>query len=271
MFSRGWPVSGPLERSALVHSALVVIPTYNESANIRPLVEEILAQSPEIHVMVVDDASPDGTGDIADELCRQHEGRVHCIHRAGKLGLGTAHIAGFAFGTEKGYRHVVTMDGDRSHSPQYLPAVLSAAEEFDVVIGSRYAPGGGLLNWPMHRRLLSLWANLFTRALLRLPVADCTSGYRCYSREVLETVEPEKVRGSGYSFLEQMVWKVHAAGFSVGEVPIVFKDRDAGASKIDKSEVFRAAWHVLATAVSPPAVPKRRLETESDLGPTANS
>ncbi len=237
--------------------ALVVIPTFNERANIAPLVEEILAKDESLHVLVVDDNSPDGTGEVAEDLCRQHDGRVHCVHRAGKLGLGTAHIAGFKFGVDGGYGLVLTMDGDRSHSPRYLPGVLSAARHFDMVIGSRYAPGGGVLNWPLHRRLLSMWANLFSRVLLRLPVADCTSGYRCYSREVLETVEPENVMGSGYSFLEQMVWKVHTAGFVVGEVPIIFEDRYAGTSKIDKSEVFRAAWHVLATAVAPPEVPKR--------------
>ncbi len=247
----------------LADHSLVVIPTYNESDNVRPLVTEVLAQDGPLHVLVVDDASPDGTGEVADELCREHEGRVFCIHRAGKLGLGTAHIAGFEFGIERGYGRVFTMDGDRSHSPSYIPAMLEAMRDSDMVIGSRYAPGGGLLNWPAHRRLLSLWANVFTRALLRLPFADCTSGYRCYTREVLATVEPGDVRGSGYSFLEQMAWKVHAAGFRVSEVPIVFADRTAGASKIDKSEVFRAAWHVLATAVSPPKVAKRNHEGES--------
>lgn len=246
-------------------SVLVVVPTYNESANIRPLVLELLAQSEDLDVLVVDDASPDGTGAIADELCDQHAGRVHCIHRPGKMGLGTAHVAGFRFGITNGYARVVTMDGDRSHSPRYIPAVIGAMDDSDMVIGSRYMPGGGVVNWPLHRRLLSMWANLFTRVLLRLPVADCTSGYRCYSREVLETVEPEKIRGSGYSFLEQMAWKVHATGFRVGEVPIIFEDRYAGASKIDKSEVFRAAWHVLATAVLPPQVPKRQLPSPTDL------
>lgn len=247
-------------------AVLIVVPTYNESANLRPLVVEVLAQTPDLHVLVVDDNSPDGTGAIADELCAEYGDRVHCIHRGGKLGLGTAHIAGFTFGLEHGYARVVTMDGDRSHSPKYIPGVLAAMDRFDMVIGSRYMPGGELVNWPLHRRLLSMWANLFTRVLLRLPVADCTSGYRCYSREVLETVQPENVRGSGYSFLEQMVWKVCAAGFRVGEVPIVFEQRHAGASKIDKSEVFRAAWHVLATAVAPPDVPKRRLPAGVDLG-----
>jgi glycosyltransferase involved in cell wall biosynthesis len=245
---------------------LVVVPTYNESANLRPLVLELLDLAAEVHVLVVDDNSPDGTGAVADELCGEQPGRVHCIHRPGKLGLGTAHIAGFDFGVDRDYARVVTMDGDRSHSPRYIPELLTAMERFDMVIGSRYMPGGGLVNWPLHRRLLSVWANFFTRLLLRLPVADCTSGYRCYSREVLETVEPDKVRGSGYSFLEQMVWKVQASGFRVGEVPIIFEDRYAGASKIDKFEVFRAAWHVLATAVAPPRVPKRQVAPPVDIG-----
>ncbi len=234
-----------------------MIPTYNESANIRPLVTEILEQSDDLHVLVVDDASPDGTGELADELCAQFAGRVKCLHRSGKLGLGSAHVAGFRVGLAEGYPAVLTMDADRSHSPRYIPGMLATMADADMVIGSRYMAGGGLVNWPLHRRLLSLWANNFTRALLRLPVADCTSGYRCYSREVLETVEPDDVRGSGYSFLEQMVWKVHTAGFRVVEVPIVFEQRYAGASKIDKSEIFRAAWHVLATAIFPPTVRKR--------------
>lgn len=245
-------------------AVLVVVPTYNECANIRPLVAELLEQSADVHVLVVDDASPDGTGAIADELSAEHGGRVYCLHRPGKLGLGSAHLAGFRFGLEHGYGRVMTMDGDRSHSPRYVPDFLVAMDRYDMVIGSRYMPGGGLLNWPLHRRLLSIWANLFTRTVLRLPVADCTSGYRCYSRDVLATVEPENVRGSGYSFLEQMVWKVHAAGFRVGEVPIVFEDRYAGASKIDKSEVLRAAWHVLATAIWPPEVPKRSPRSLTD-------
>lgn len=247
-------------------SILIVVPTYNEAANLRPLVAEILAQGDALHVLVVDDASPDGTGRIAEELRDEHGGRVHCLHRAGKLGLGTAHTAGFRYGIENGYTYVLTMDGDRSHSPRYIPDFVAAMDRFDMVIGSRYMPGGGVMNWPLPRRLLSLWANLFTRALLRLPVADCTSGYRCYNREVLETVEPENVRGSGYSFLEQMAWKVHAAGFRVGEVPIVFEDRYSGASKIDKSEVFRAAWHVLVTAIAPPRVPTRRVPVPVDMG-----
>jgi len=247
-------------------SALVVVPTYNESPNLRPLVGEILAQPVDLHVLVVDDNSPDGTGEVADALSTEHAGRVHCVHRSGKLGLGTAHVAGFLFGIDHGYSRVLTMDGDRSHNPRYIPDILAAMQSNDMVIGSRYMPGGGLVNWPLYRRLLSGGANLFTRMLLQLPVADCTSGYRCYSREVLETVEPQNVRGSGYSFLEQMVWKVHAAGFRVGEVPIVFVNRHEGASKIDRSEIIRAAWHVLATAVAPPRVPKRRVATQSELG-----
>ncbi len=236
--------------------SLVVLPTYDEAENVLPLTKEILAQDPTLSILVVDDNSPDGTGDlVAQEM--EREPRLSLLRREAKLGLGSAYLAGFRHGLEHGYGRILTMDCDLSHNPRYLPALLAAMDEYDLVIGSRYVPGGGISNWSFHRRALSAFANFYTRALLRLPVRDCTSGYRCYSREVLERIEPFEMHASGYSFLEEMVYRVHRCGFRIGEVPIVFEDRLAGASKINQSEIYRAAWHVLATAVRPLRLPKQ--------------
>jgi len=229
--------------------ALVVIPTYNEAENILPLAREVLAQDPSLDVLVVDDASPDGTGERVAEAGAS-EPRLLLLRRPGKLGLGSAYLAGFRYGLDHGYGRVITMDGDGSHAPRFLPAILAAARTNDLVVGSRYVPGGGIANWPPHRRALSAFANLYTRTLLRISVRDCTSGYRAYARKVLETVDPFGVRASGYSFLEEMLYRVEQAGFRIAEVPILFQDRTAGASKIDHREIYRAAWHVLVTALT---------------------
>jgi glycosyltransferase involved in cell wall biosynthesis len=241
--------------------ALVVIPTYNEAENAPILIREILARDASVGLLIVDDNSPDGTAGVVEQAMAD-EPRLFLHRRPGKLGLGSAYLAGFRFGLERGYEAIVTMDGDLSHNPRYVSDLLGAVGEYDMVIGSRYRPGGHIIDWPIHRRALSAFANAYTRTLLRLPVRDCTSGYRCYTREVLETVEPFDIQFSGYSFLEEMVWRVHRAGFRIGEVPIVFETRHAGISKIDRSEIYRAAWHVLATAVFPPVVPIRRPVSE---------
>ena len=231
--------------------ALVVLPTYNEAENVLPLGADVLAQDPRLDVLVVDDNSPDGTSDLVD-AARREEPRLHLLRRAGKLGLGTAYLAGFRHALERDYDRVLTMDCDYSHHPRYLPHMLEVAAETDLVIGSRYVAGGGVANWPLRRRLLSRFANLYTRWLLRVPVRDCTAGVRCYSRSVLEAIDPFSVRASGYSFLEEMVWRVHHAGFSIREIPIVFEDRRRGSSKIDQVEIFRAARHVVVTAFRRP-------------------
>jgi dolichol-phosphate mannosyltransferase len=228
---------------------LVVIPTYNEAENIVPLARDVLAQDPSLEVLVVDDASPDGTGQRVAAAAAS-EPRLQLLSRAGKLGLGSAYLAGFRHGLDHGYDWVVTMDGDGSHAPRFLPAMLDAGRASDLVIGSRYVPGGGIANWPPHRRALSAFASFYTRTLLGLAVRDCTSGYRAYARRVLEAVDPFGVRSSGYSFLEEMLYRVERAGFRITEVPILFQDRTAGASKIDHREIYRAAWHVLVTALS---------------------
>lgn len=233
---------------------LVVLPTYNEAENVIGIAEDVLAIDDSLEILVVDDASPDGTGELVAAASRRQP-RLHLLRRPGKLGLGTAYLAGFRHGLDHGYERILTMDCDRSHNPRYIPALLAATADAHVAIGSRYAPGGGILNWPWHRRALSAFANLYARTLLRLPVGDCTSGFRCYRREVLASVEPFSIRSSGYSFLEEMAWRVHRCGFRIAEVPIVFEQRTAGVSKIDSSEIWRAAWHVLATALRPTPLP----------------
>jgi dolichol-phosphate mannosyltransferase len=238
---------------------LVILPAYNEAQSVLPLGEEIFAKNPSVEVLVVDDNSPDGTGDLVERAGRE-EPRLHLLRRTAKLGLGTAYLAGFRYALERGYDPIVTMDCDRSHNPRYLPQILAAMADHDMVIGSRYVPGGAIANWPAHRRALSAFANFYARTLLKLPVRDCTSGYRCYSRQVLEAVNPFEIRWSGYSFLEEMVWRVHYHGFLIGEVPILFEQRTAGSSKIDSSEIYLAAWHVLATALRAPPVPSVRRE-----------
>ena len=236
---------------------LVVLPTYDEAENVLGLVGEILAIDASLDILVVDAASPDGTGDLVARASRR-EARLRLLRRPGKLGLGTAYLAGFRHGLDRGYDHVLTMDCDRSHHPRYIPALLAAAGDAGLAIGSRYVAGGGILNWPCHRRALSAFANLYARTLLRLPARDCTSGFRCYRREVLASVDPFGIRSSGYSFLEEMAWRVHRAGFRIAEVPIVFEQRTSGVSKIDSSEIWRAAWHVLATAIRPAPRPSVR-------------
>jgi len=186
-----------------VERILIILPTYNEAENVIALATEVLAQDSRIEVLVVDDNSPDGTGEIVAGA-KQNMPRLHLLSRPGKLGLGTAYLAGFRYGLDNGFDLVFTMDCDFSHNPKYLPTMLSAMQTNDMVIGSRYVPGGGIENWPWHRRLLSAFANFYARTLLRLEVRDCTAGYRGYTREVLETVDPFRIRSSGYSFLEEM-------------------------------------------------------------------
>jgi len=225
---------------------LVVIPTYNEVETAPVVVGELQHLDEPIEILIVDDASPDGTADTIERLSTSAR-PVHLLRRSSKQGIGSAHLAGFRFGLDNGFDRVITMDGDRSHGASDLPPLLEALDTHDMVIGSRYIPGGGVENWPLHRRLLSRFANWYTRTLLGLPYHDCTSGYRGYRRSVLEGVDVFSIRASGYSFLEQMVWRVDDAGFRICETPIHFVDRLAGKSKIESREIFRAAWDVVAT------------------------
>jgi len=219
----------------------VIIPTFNEADNIQALIGEVLDQSVGAGVIVVDDNSPDGTGDLAEEVALAFPDRVHVIHRPAKLGLGTAYVAGFKLALgELGAATVMTMDADFSHLPRYIPAMVALGREKHIVIGSRYVPGGGTARWPLWRQVLSWGANTFARLSLGLRAHDTTAGYRLYHREVLETVPPESIRSSGYSFLVEMLFNCEKRGFQVGEVPIIFEDRRQGTSKISKGEIVRA-------------------------------
>jgi len=230
--------------------SIVIIPTYNEAENVPPLVERILSLEEGVDVLIVDDNSPDGTGDVVDAIARSVP-RVQVIHRPRKLGLGTAYTAGFMRALEQGYDRILTMDADFSHNPRYIPTLLRLTDVHDLAIGSRYVPGGGVRLWGWHRRVLSRGANLFARTMLGLHVHDCTAGFRCYRAQVLEAVDPRSIRADGYSYLLEMLWRVQRAGFSVAETPIVFTDRRRGASKISQTEIIHAAGTVFRLAFSP--------------------
>jgi dolichol-phosphate mannosyltransferase len=228
----------------LTTDCLVIIPTYNERENIPEVMRRVL-EYPRLSVLVVDDASPDGTGMIvAAEM--EREPRVHLLRRAGKQGLGTAYVAGFRYGLERGARFLFEMDADFSHDPRYLPSLLHAAETtYDLVIGSRYIPGGGTTDWGLLRRLISRGGNLYARLILGVPVADLTGGFRCYRRSALEAIDLDRIRSNGYSFQIEMAYRVRKAGLRVGEVPIIFPDRRVGASKMSKAIVAEALINVV--------------------------
>ena len=221
----------------------VVLPTYNESENIVQLVPQLLALPENLNVLIVDDNSPDGTGQIADRLAADHTGRVAVIHRAGKLGLGTAYLAGFHRAFELGADRLLTMDADFSHHPRYIPAIITRSASADLVIGSRYVAGGGM-EAPFVRRLLSRIANLTAKIFLGLHARDVTSGFRLYRRETLESIPLDRIFSSGYSFLIEMLFLVERRGWRVAEVPIRYGDRTLGQSKISRNEVFKALYTV---------------------------
>jgi dolichol-phosphate mannosyltransferase len=222
----------------------VIIPTYNEKENIADLVGQILALDIGARVIIVDDNSPDGTGQIADNLAAQNP-RVGVLHRAGKLGLGTAYIAGFKKGLAEGADRLITMDADFSHDPSYIPALVALADHFHITIGSRYIPQGGVRNWNWRRRFLSWGANAFARTMLGLKAYDCTAGFRCYHREVLLNIDLDYIFSNGYSFLTEMMFRCQRAGYTVGETPIIFANRERGESKISQKEIYKAMYTVL--------------------------
>jgi dolichol-phosphate mannosyltransferase len=222
----------------------VVIPTYNERDNIRPLVKSIVELKLEPQIVIVDDNSPDGTGQLADALATKHSA-LDVIHRSAKLGLGTAHIAGMKAALAAGASRIVTMDADFSHHPRYIPYLLAALEQYDVVIGSRYVDGGGTLHCTLPRRALSRGANLFACGVLGLSAEDATAGFRGYRREVLESIALDDIVSNGYSFLIEMLYRCQQNGWRIGEVPIIFENRQRGASKISRAEILRAMQTVL--------------------------
>lgn len=223
-----------------MHRTLVCTPTYNEALNVQPLIDAILSAVPEAEVLVIDDASPDGTGNVVRTRMLK-DARVNLMERPGKLGLGTAYLAGFAFGLQHDFERVVTMDADLSHPPDRIPALLAAADSgADLGIGSRYVPGGAIQGWGPGRRLLSGTANAVARSVLRLRTHDCTGGFRCYSRGALEFLVGRPLRSSGYSALVELLTRCERHGFRIQEVPITFVDRRHGQSKISRQEVLRA-------------------------------
>jgi dolichol-phosphate mannosyltransferase len=227
----------------LAERALVVIPTYNEAVNLPSIVPQILAQNPRLDVLIVDDNSPDGTGELADQMAAA-DGRVHVLHRPGKGGLGKAYLAGFRWALERDYELVFEMDADFSHDPKFLADFLRAAEEADLVIGSRYKTGVNVINWPISRLLLSLGANEYARWITGMDIMDSTGGFKCFHRRVLETIDFDRVRSNGYAFQIEMSFRAWKKGFRLMEIPIVFTDRVEGQSKMNKRIVREAIWMV---------------------------
>jgi len=228
----------PTERNGVV-----VIPTYNEYENLPRLVEAIHARNLNLDILVVDDNSPDGTGALADELCRA--GTVaHVIHRAGKFGLGSAYVEGFRWALTQPYPLIFQMDADFSHDPESLPAFMEAIHSADAVIGSRYIRGITVVNWPLGRLLLSYFANIYARLITGLPIRDITGGYKCFRRSVLERIRLDRISSEGYSFQIEMNYRTVHAGFRIAEIPILFRDRQFGSSKMSFSINREAAWMV---------------------------
>jgi dolichol-phosphate mannosyltransferase len=218
---------------------LVSLATYNERDNLGPLLAEIHKEAPSVELLVIDDNSPDGTGRLADELAANNP-RLHVLHRPGKLGLGTAILAGMRYALEHEYDLFVNMDADFSHHPRYLPALLAGMERYDVMIGSRYVPGGGSENWPLSRQLMSRSINALVSLLMRIPARDCSGGYRCYRVAKLRQARLDRVRSRGYSFQQEVLYRCRQASCKIGETPIIFANRRAGKSKVDAREAVRS-------------------------------
>ncbi len=223
--------------------ALIIFPTYNERDNIEKIVHAVLPLDARIHVLIVDDNSPDGTGEIADRLAGE-EPKVNVLHRDKKDGLGRAYIAGFQWAIEHKYDFVFEMDADFSHGPEYIKDFLREIQNYDLVLGSRYISGVNVINWPMSRLLLSYFANVYTRIITGMPIRDATGGFKCFRREVLEAIDLDAVTSSGYSFQIEMSMRAWRKGFRVHEIPIVFIDRIAGTSKMSKKIMREAIWMV---------------------------
>ena len=222
---------------------LVVTPTYNEGDNIERFVGQVLGQDPDIQMLIVDDNSPDGTGDIVQKLVDKNP-RIRLIRRPGKMGLGTAYVEGFRYAIAQKFDYIFEMDADFSHNPDEIPNFLKRMEECDLTVGSRYTNGVRVVNWPIRRLILSYAANLYTRIITGMPLKDATGGFKCFKREVLEAIDLGKVRSNGYAFQIEMNFKVWSKGFKVCEQPIIFVDRRSGVSKMSRSIVYEAVFMV---------------------------
>lgn len=224
-------------------SAVICIPTYNEAENIQAIVPAIFEVVPHVHILVIDDNSPDGTGALADRMAAE-DGRIHVLHRTEKAGLGPAYLAGFAWALEQGYDQILEMDADFSHQPKYLPAMLGGLEGVDVVVGSRYTAGGGTQNWGLARRLISRGGGLYARTILGIPVQDLTAGFVAWRREVLENLDLSRIGASGYVFQIEMKYRAFQAGYKILEIPITFPDREVGVSKMTPAIALEAVVRV---------------------------
>jgi dolichol-phosphate mannosyltransferase len=231
------------EVTAATDRVLVIVPTYNEAENIAGVLSRLQAVLPQVHVLVVDDASPDGTGAIADGLAAA-DARVHVLHRQGKAGLGAAYLAGFTWGLDRCYDVLVEMDADGSHRPEDLPALLSALGDADLVLGSRWVPGGSVVNWPLHRKLISRAGTTYARLALGVGLRDVTGGFRAYRRATLQDLDLSEVHSQGYCFQIDLAWRAVTRGCKVVEVPITFVERERGVSKMSGAIVLEAIWRV---------------------------
>ena len=229
--------------------ALVIIPTYNESENIERIIDEVLNHEPDIHILVVDDNSPDGTARLVKALKKRHPA-IHLLEREKKDGLGQAYLAGFKFALQNGYEYIFEMDADFSHDPKEIPNFLKAIDEVDIVLGSRYIRGVNVVNWPLQRLLLSYFANMYTRFVTGMPVMDATGGYKCIRREVLENIDFDRIHSSGYAFQIELTYKAWRKGFRIKEIPIIFVDRVYGQSKLSRSIMWEAMFLVWKLRIS---------------------
>jgi dolichol-phosphate mannosyltransferase len=222
---------------------MVVVPTYNERANLEELIPRVLGQLPHIELLVVDDGSPDGTGEYADSVAAE-DPRVHVLHRPGKMGLGSAYILGFTHALTTDAELIIQMDADFSHNPDEIPNLVEQAREYDIVLGSRYITGANVVNWPLRRLFLSYFANVYTHLVTGLPLRDSTGGFKCFRRKVLGEIKLQTIRSDGYSFQIEVNFRSWRKGFSIVEIPIVFVDRHSGTSKMSRRIVWEAMWLV---------------------------
>ena len=222
---------------------LIIIPTYNEIDNIEKLLEQVLAKSETIEVLVIDDNSPDGTA-LRVKFMQSSEPRIHLLERPGKMGLGSAYVTGFKYALERDYYYIIEMDADFSHNPEDIPLLLNAAKKYDLVIGSRYCEGVNIIHWPIKRLLISYFASKYVRTITRMPVKDPTSGFKCFQRKVLENIDLDKILSDGYAFQIEMNFRAWVKGFHIKEIPIVFTERKNGVSKMSRRIVWEAAWMV---------------------------
>ena len=222
---------------------LVIVPTYNERDNLGKLAPLVLSQLPDIRLLVLDDGSPDGTGELADRLAAEDD-RVHVLHRPKKMGLGSAYVQGFHYALGTDADLIIQMDADFSHDPNVIPDLAREAENYDVILGSRYITGANVVNWPLRRLFLSYFANVYTHIITGLPVRDSTGGFKCFRRNVLATIDLDAIRSDGYSFQIEVNFRCWRKGFSINEIPIVFVDRHAGTSKMSRRIVWEAMWLV---------------------------